>query len=464
MKGTNIYQRPKFPRPKRFKKIAWVLGGVICLFLAFFLLRSNANDDVSQKKDTSLVKRSEELHDKNRTTSEQKENITRKGASQQAQPVAKENMALEASSPQTSMAPTQKNSSQKTQDKDASFVMNLAGITAKKQQEITDEVQQKNLATTDPLKKLSRATNQKDLDALALKQNAAAFSEKASFGTKRTKTPVDKRAALPRSFDLPDQPPLFAAESTLWNQPFVGFSFEEIATILSEKYKGQSPKQWGEHIPGVTSKFESKSASPTVALTLDACGGKKGNGYDAGIIKLLRDKDIPATLFVTSTWVTAHRKEFTDLASDPLFEIAAHGATHKPLSVNGKSIYNIQGTASIKDVVIEVESNLREIHRLTRKRPKWFRSGTAYYDEIAVNIVNDLGLGVAGFSITGDEGATLPAKAVEKKVLSAQNGDIIVCHFNRPESGTREGLRAALPKLIEQGYTFVTLSQALEVQ
>ena len=147
-----------------------------------------------------------------------------------------------------------------------------------------------------------------------------------------------------------------------------------------------------------------------------------------------------------------------DLAADPLFEIAAHGSRHKPCSVNGNSVYGIKGTASFDELTREVEGNARDIAAATGRRPRWFRSGTAYYDDVAVRVIRDLGLGIAGYSIAGDEGASLPAAKVAAKTLAAKDGDILLYHLNHPRSGTREGLERSLPVLLEKGFVFVRLS------
>ena len=241
--------------------------------------------------------------------------------------------------------------------------------------------------------------------------------------------------------------------------PYADASLDEIAADLARRHAGRKASAWGEHLPGVTSRLAaSDGQGPVIALTLDACGGRKGSSYDADLITFLRERGIPATLFLTSLWMQTNPDILAELAADPLFEIAAHGARHRPCSVGGNSIYGIKGTASFAELVAEVEGNARDIERATGKRPAWFRSGTAYYDDIAVSVIRDLGLGIAGYSITGDEGATLPASGVAARVLRAGHGDIILCHMNKPASGTREGLQKALPVLLDRGARFIRLS------
>ena len=198
-----------------------------------------------------------------------------------------------------------------------------------------------------------------------------------------------------------------------------------------------------------------------VALTLDACGGRTGSGYDAELIKTLRREQVPATLFVNARWIDANPRKFQQLAADPLFEIANHGTAHRPLSVTGRSVYGIAGTGSVAQVVDEVAVNQRLITKLTGSAPAFFRSGTAYYDDVAVRAVNDLGLQVVNFDVLGDAGASYSAAQVADAMLSSKPGSIILAHMNRPDSGTAEGIDAALPQLSRRGVRFVRLSDYL---
>jgi peptidoglycan/xylan/chitin deacetylase (PgdA/CDA1 family) len=170
---------------------------------------------------------------------------------------------------------------------------------------------------------------------------------------------------------------------------------------------------------------------------------------------------VPATLFLNARWIQANPYEFRQLAEDPLFEIANHGTKHRPLSVTGRSVYGIGGTRSVADVVDEVAVNQRLITQLTGAAPAFFRSGTAYYDDVAVRVVADLGLQVVNFDVLGDAGATYSAPKVADAMLRSTTGSIILAHMNRPSGGTAEGIEAAVPKLRQRGFRFVRLSEYL---
>lgn len=230
-----------------------------------------------------------------------------------------------------------------------------------------------------------------------------------------------------------------------------------IFSIATFSLCADEPKQWGENVSGVVTTFSPPKKE--IALTFDACGGSaKSSGYDAELIKFLSENRIPATLFINSRWIHSNPEIFASLAANPLFEIANHGTAHRPLSVNGKSIYNIPGTASVEEVEREINANGELIEKITGKRPKFFRSGTAYYDEQAVAIAHKNGVEIAGFSILGDAGATFSAPKVAQQLESAHSGDIVIFHMNHPESGTREGIIEGIAKLKAQGYSFVRLS------
>lgn len=225
---------------------------------------------------------------------------------------------------------------------------------------------------------------------------------------------------------------------------------------IASSFTNQAPEEWGENVSGVKTAFQTDAKE--VALTFDACGGPTGSEIDNNLISFLKSEEIPSTLFVNSRWIDENTKEFIELAENPLFQIENHGTEHKPLSVTGASAWGIKGTTSIKEVVDEILNNHNKITQLTGQPPSFFRSGTAYYDDVSVSIANELGIDVVNYTILGDAGATYSSDQVKEALLTASPGDIALLHMNQPDSGTAQGIRKAIPLLKEKGFTFVQLS------
>jgi peptidoglycan/xylan/chitin deacetylase (PgdA/CDA1 family) len=225
--------------------------------------------------------------------------------------------------------------------------------------------------------------------------------------------------------------------------------------IVAE-FSGRPPKEWGETVTGVKTRLE--TFDRVIALTLDACGSANGKGFDAGLINYLEREQIPATLFINARWIDANRELFLRLAANPLFEIGNHGLLHKPASVNGRSVYGIDGTKDVAELVDEIELNAVKIRELTGKTPRWYRCGTAFYDEVAVAVVKRLGYEAVGFNVLGDAGATHTKEQVREALLKAGAGAIVIMHMNHPQGQTAAGTLAALPELKKRGFRFVKLS------
>ena len=205
----------------------------------------------------------------------------------------------------------------------------------------------------------------------------------------------------------------------------------------------------------------SGTAAGGVCLTLDACGGPGGSGVDIDLVDMLISRQVPFTAFLNSRWVEANPDLTDRLAACPTVEIANHGTSHLPLSVTGASAYGIQGTADAGEVWDEIMGNQVALTERTGRAPRFFRPGTAHWDDVALAIAARLGLRAAGFSINGDGGATFPADTVEAEVRRAGPGDVVISHMNQPDAGTGAGYRAAVPAMLAEGVVFLTLSDAL---
>ncbi len=224
-----------------------------------------------------------------------------------------------------------------------------------------------------------------------------------------------------------------------------------------KEFAGRKPKKFDIFVPGVVSE-----GRRDIALTFDACGGGRlGNGFDAKLIKLLERHEVPATLFLNGRWIDANPSIAAELAANPLFELANHGWEHRPLTVAGQSAYGIKGTAGPGEAYDEIMRGMEALAGVTGERSPYFRPGTAWCDDVAAELAARLGVLIVAFSINGDAGATAPKATVAANFGRAGDRSIVLAHFNRPEKATAEGLAKALPRLLDAGRGFATLTGAL---
>ena len=222
------------------------------------------------------------------------------------------------------------------------------------------------------------------------------------------------------------------------------------------KFSGRVPREWGEVVKGVKTKLNTDQK--VLALTFDACGGLRGSGYDAKLINYLESEKISATLFISGRWIDANPEIFNKLSKDPLFEIENHGLNHKPCSATGRSVYGIGGTKNVGEMFDEIELNALRIQTMTGRKPRYFRPGTAYSDEICVEIANALGYEVVNFSVRGDAGATYSKKQVKEALLNSAPASIILMHMNHSQGQTAEDVMEAISELRKRGFRFVKVS------
>jgi len=255
---------------------------------------------------------------------------------------------------------------------------------------------------------------------------------------------------------------LFLIFTTLPFLLFATSDYEQKKLEITQKYSDVKPTQWGMYIPGV--KTHIKTDQKIIALTFDACGGRGGNKFDRDLIEYLKANHVPATLFVTSSWIKDNTATFKDLLKEPLFDLENHGYNHKPASVTGASAWNIRGTVSPADCYDEVEKSAREFEVLAGRRPKFYRAGTAYYDDVAVKIIHETGQSPMNFSgVIGDADRQLSLETVKKFIRqNVRDGAILIMHFNHPGGKTFPAVKAMIPEIIAKGYSFVRLSDVAD--
>jgi peptidoglycan/xylan/chitin deacetylase (PgdA/CDA1 family) len=102
---------------------------------------------------------------------------------------------------------------------------------------------------------------------------------------------------------------------------------------------------------------------------------------------------------------------------------------------------------------------------LTGHQPTLFRFPFGWHTEEALTVVGQHGLQAIQWDVlTGDPDPRISARAIVGEVTTeAQNGSIIIMHMNTWGWHTAEALPIVIKQLRAEGYTFVTVSQLLEL-
>jgi peptidoglycan/xylan/chitin deacetylase (PgdA/CDA1 family) len=193
-----------------------------------------------------------------------------------------------------------------------------------------------------------------------------------------------------------------------------------------------------------------------VALTLDACPGS----FDQRIASALVESGIPATILVTDAWMTRNPAALAFLLAHPdLFGLENHGARHIPPILGGGTFFGIPVAGDLAAVQREVTEGASGILAATGIAPRWYRAAAGFYTPSVMPAIQQLGFGIAGYSLNADIGASLPAESVARRIANAASGDVIVAHINQPYRPSGLGVIAGVKMLQARGANFLRLDR-----
>ncbi|MDE2444544.1 MAG: polysaccharide deacetylase family protein [Alphaproteobacteria bacterium] len=226
-----------------------------------------------------------------------------------------------------------------------------------------------------------------------------------------------------------------------------------ISTLLTFTF-WHSPAYAQKLIEAHMSIAQGRDDGPKVALTFDACTGKADNR----ILDALIQNNIAATIFVTARWLKVNPNAITRLKSRPdLFEIENHGARHVPAIDEPLLVYGIASAGTPAAVKTEVTEGAKAVTAAFGTQPHWFRGATALYTASSEKLITDMKFKIAGFSISGDGGASYSSPKAARAISGAKDGDVIIAHINQPLKPAGAGVVKGILMLKSQGYEFVTL-------
>ena len=194
--------------------------------------------------------------------------------------------------------------------------------------------------------------------------------------------------------------------------------------------------------------YKHQNSSKKIALTFD--DGPHPAQTDE-ILRLLSKHGIKATFFVVGQNVK-NNPEVTARVISEGHEIGNHTYSHPNLK-----------TLSEKDLRGEIKKTEQILFEICEYRPKLFRPPCGFCDENTVKAVSQMDYYIILWTVdTLDWNHTKAQDIVDGVTKNVKDGSIILCHDYIGRNGhTAEALDILIPKLKNEGYQFVTVSELL---
>lgn len=192
-----------------------------------------------------------------------------------------------------------------------------------------------------------------------------------------------------------------------------------------------------------------KTSRQIIALTFD-------DGPDPEktpeILDILAEYGIHATFFAVGENVKAH-PELVQREIDEGHEIGNHTFTHTFLKNADSGIIDKE-LNGFDDMMLE----------MFEYKPKLLRPPGGLYNISLCDTAKNMGYTVVLWSIDTRDWAHTPVDKICKNICdSAKSGDIILMHdYICGKSPTPAALRVIIPRLIDEGFDFVTVSELME--
>ena len=182
-----------------------------------------------------------------------------------------------------------------------------------------------------------------------------------------------------------------------------------------------------------------------VSISFDAAWG---NEDTQELIDILEKYKVKATFFVVGEWVDKYPESVKAL-SDAGHEVMNHSNTHAHYP-----------QLSADEVVKDLNACNDKIEKVTGVRPTLVRLPYGDYDDNSINAVRSIGMEPVQWDVDSLDWKDLSAAEITKRVTSkVQPGSIVL--FHNAALHTPEALPDILRTLLQDGYTFVPISQIL---
>ena len=182
-----------------------------------------------------------------------------------------------------------------------------------------------------------------------------------------------------------------------------------------------------------------------VSLSFDAAWGNEDTQQ---LIDILGKYNIKVTFFVVGEWVDKYPESVKAL-SDAGHEVMNHSNDHAHFN-----------SLSAEEIVTNINACSDKIEAITGVRPTLFRPPYGEYDDHVITAVRGMGIEPIQWDVDSLDWKELPASEITQRVTSkVQPGSIVL--FHNAALHTPEALPGIIEALLQEGYSFVPISQLL---
>lgn len=173
-----------------------------------------------------------------------------------------------------------------------------------------------------------------------------------------------------------------------------------------------------------------------------------GNEDTQQIIDILDRYQISATFFVVGEWADKYPESVRAL-HDAGHEVMSHSNDHAHFS-----------RLSVEEITADLNACNDKIESITGVRPTLFRCPYGEYDDHVISTVRGLGMEPVQWSVDSLDWQDISAEEITRRVTEkAQPGSIVL--FHNAALHTPEALPAIIQALLQEGYTFVPISELI---
>ena len=182
-----------------------------------------------------------------------------------------------------------------------------------------------------------------------------------------------------------------------------------------------------------------------LSISFDAAWGNEDTQQ---LIDILGKYNVKATFFVVGEWVDKYPESVKAL-SDAGHEVMSHSNTHAHFN-----------SLSSDEIIADLTACGDKIEKVTGARPTLFRCPYGEYDDHVINAVRSMDIEPIQWDVDSLDWKDLSAGEITKRVTSkVQAGSIVL--FHNAALHTPEALPTIIQTLLQEGYTFVPISQII---